>query len=70
MKTFVLLKKVPRSGGEPGIFLIFVYFSLTSSALDLSATAPPSLEERFTHIAKFALEEVLLERPGPLDFVL
>ena len=37
-----LFLKVPRSGGEPGIFLIFRLFSLTSSALDHSATAPPS----------------------------
>ena len=33
--------KMPRSGGEPGIFLIFRLFNLTSSALDHSATAPP-----------------------------
>ena len=30
--------RLPRPGGEPGIFLIFVYFL---SQLDHSATAPP-----------------------------
>ena len=38
--TYFFLK-VPRSGGEPGIFWIFRLFSLKSSALDHSATAPP-----------------------------
>ena len=37
----MLFFKVPRSGGEPGIFFYFRLFSLTSSTLDHSATAPP-----------------------------
>ena len=35
--------KLPRSGGEPGIFLICVYFlSQAAPALDHLATAPPT----------------------------
>ena len=37
-----LLKRLPRPGGEPGIFLGFSFiFSFKSSAFDHSATAPP-----------------------------
>ena len=46
-----------------------VPFFLTERRLKVDFDGPRS-EERFTHIAKFALEEVLLESPGPLDFVL
>ena len=38
--------KVPRPGGEPGIFLVFVYF-LSLSALDHWATTPPFGRPRF-----------------------
>ena len=31
------------AGGEPGIFLVFCLFSLSRSALDHSATAPPRI---------------------------
>ena len=36
--------KVPRSGGEPGIFFIFRLFSLTSSESYHSATANPNYD--------------------------
>ena len=46
-----------------------VSFFLTERRLKVDFDGP-RLEEWFTHTAKFALEEVLFERPGPLDFVL
>ena len=47
--------KVPRPGGEPGIFWFSFIFSLSSSALDHSATAPPCLQMSLPACFKDAL---------------
>ena len=47
LRLLLFFKKVPRPGCEPGIFQFSFIFSLLSSALDHSATAPPSSLEKF-----------------------
>ena len=37
----IIFFKIAQAGGKPGIFLVFVYFFLTISAMDHTATAPP-----------------------------